>query len=57
METSEAQSVKAKKTLRTTKSNFVTDQLKKELADLKKQMASLQASHDKKASGSAVASP
>ena len=51
------ESMKAKKTLRITESNSFTDQLKKELADLKKQMASLQASIDKKASASAIASP
>ena len=51
------ESTKAKKTLRTTESNSVTDQLKKELADLKKQMASLQASIDKKPSASAIANP
>ena len=47
----------AKITWRTTESNSVTDQLKKGLADLRKQMVSLQASIDKKASASAIASP
>ena len=51
------ESMKAKKTLRMTESNSFTDQLKKELADLKQPMASLQASIDKEASASAVASP
>ena len=51
------ESLKAKKTLRTTESNSVTDHLKNELADLKKQMASLQAGIDKKSSTPAETSP
>ena len=51
-----AESSKAKKTLRMTKTSSVTDQLKSELAELKKQMANLQASLEKKSS-SAVQGP
>ena len=45
-----AESVKAKKTLRTTETSSVTDQLKSELAELRKHMANLQASLEKKSS-------
>ena len=48
------ESSKAKKTLRMTKTSSVTDQLKTELAKLKKQMASLQASIEKKSSTARV---
>ena len=45
-----AESSKTKKTLRTTETSSVTDQLKTELAKLKKQMVSLQANLEKKSS-------
>ena len=45
-----AESVKAKKTLRMTETSSLTDQLKAELAELRKQMANLQASLKKKSS-------
>ena len=43
-----AESSKTKKMLRMTETSSVTDQLKTELAELRKQMASLQASLEKK---------
>ena len=43
-----AESAKAKKTLRTTETSSVMDQLKSELAELRKQMANLQASLEQK---------
>ena len=45
-----AESSKAKKTLRTTETSSVIDQLKSELAELRKHMANLQASLEKKSS-------
>ena len=38
-----AESTKAKKTMKTTETSSVTDQLKSELAELRRQMANLQA--------------